>query len=186
MIGNNGRGIHVNCAHGLTLERCTLVNNSDAQVDIFPMVNRGKVIEKGVPRFSGPTRWPLGGEQDNANWIEAVIATRIRDCTIAVTEPSITDQPLICGKYWPNNIRYYADWLTNQLQADGNIYWDVLSEKAFDAGKARGEQTNYSTLSEWQQATGQDGGSVWRKPEGSYPLPAKADVVGEDIPLHRQ
>jgi hypothetical protein len=44
----------------------------------------------------------------------------------------------------------------------------------------------YSTLSEWQQATGQDGGSVWRKPDGSYPLPAKAEVVGEDIPVHRQ
>jgi hypothetical protein len=37
--------------------------------------------------------------------------------------------------------------MTNQLQADGNIYWDAASEKTFDAGKARGEQTNYSTLS---------------------------------------
>ncbi len=186
IIANRGVGIHLTSVHGFTLERSTVVNNAEGQIELHPMLNRGKIIAKGVPRFSGPTRWPLNAEEDKGFWIEGIVATTVSESTIAVTDPSVTDVALYHGKYWPNNIHYYEDWLANQLQANRNVYWHAAGEHAFDAGKAQGERTNYSTLTEWRQMTGEDGTSVWRQPDSVYPLPPKAEVGSEDIPVHRQ
>ncbi len=186
MIGNYGKGIENLCVHGMTLDGCTIVNNNGPQLDIFPMVNRGKIVAKGTPRFSGPMRWPLGGEKHQGYWIEGIIATTIRNCTIAVTDPELADVELYQGRYWGNNDHYFFDWLANQLTANGNTYYHAAKQQAFDIGKASGMDGNYGTLAQWRQTTGEDGYSVWKKPEGEFPAPVKPEIQGENIPLHRQ
>lgn len=188
VIGNNGYGIYLLCMHGVTLDGVDIINNRDSQLSIYPMLNRGKQIWNGSPRFSGPRRWPKGAEEDvRGFWIEGNLNMTMRDCVIAVTNPMYSNQPLIVGRYWKKSYHYMIDWLKNQLTSEGNIFWNAGSKQVFDIGQSGGAQGgNYATFERWQEVTGQDQNSEWDTPEGDFPAPAVPMVQAADIPEHRR
>lgn len=183
IIGNLGYGVHVLNMHGLTFENVKIVNNRDAQFSVFAMLNRGKIIHQGTPRFSGPQRWPLGGQPHEGYWIEGILNMKIIDCTVAVTDPALIASPLIKGKYWSADQHYIFDWLVNQLDANNNLYWHAVTKQVFDIGKGN----DYGTLAQWQEVTGEDMDSVWKKPDAQFPnAVAPADSASKELQLHRE
>ncbi len=183
VIGNLGYGIHILNQHGLTFDNVTVVNNRGSQFSIFGMLNRGKIIHKGSPRFSGPKRWPLDGELHEGYWIEGILAMKIHNCTIAVTDPSLASTPLVGAKYWSGDRHYYFDWMVNQLAANNNVYWHVATDRVFDIGQGK----ELGTFAHWREVTGEDGDSAWKKPETDFPAAVAPALTAEAaLQLHRE
>ncbi len=189
IIGNRGQGLHILCFHGVTVKDSVIANNLQAQVNIYPMDNRGVRIRQDAPLYSGPAVW-LDGEPRPTNGTLGIIGveeTHIENTVVAVTDTSLTDSKLYAGQYWGGTQVEYERWLTQELTGKSNRYWHSASEQPFDVAGLHGKPGESGDFAAWQSVVKQDVDATWVKPEKQLPtVPPPSVAPDEETPLEHQ
>ncbi len=189
IVGNRGRGLHILCFHGVTVKDSVIANNLDAQVNIYPMDNRGVRLRQDAPLYSGPGVW-LDGDPRPTNGLLGIIGvedTLIENTIVAVTDPSLTEAKLYRGNYWAGTQMEYERWLTQEMTGKSNRYWHAASAPAFDVAGLHGKPGEPGDFAAWQSVVKQDVGATWVKPEKDLPTVPPAPVVPKnETPVEHQ
>jgi hypothetical protein len=189
IIGNRGSGLHILCFHGVTIKNSVIANNLDEQVSIYPMDNRGVLIDPNAPLFSGPAIW-LDGElrpTDGTLGIIGVEDTHIENTIVAVTDPALTESMLFRGDYWAGTKIEYDLWLTQELTGTSNRYWHASNERPFDIAGLHGKSGESGDFADWRSVVKQDVDATWADPGKQFLTVPPPPVAPEDeTPVHRQ